>query len=87
MKNGKAAMGPKEYEKIGRLLEEIVATGYSNPSRLMWYSFFRGIAYGLGIFLAGTVVISLVIWGLSLFDQIPIIDRFVQHIINSLQTP
>jgi len=73
-----------DYEKVGKLLEEIVATGYSKPSRLLWYSFIRGIAYGLGIFLAGTVVIGFVLWGLSFFDHIPILGRFVQHIQNSL---
>jgi hypothetical protein len=73
-----------DYEKVGRLMEEVVATGYSRPTRLLWYSFIRGIAYGLGIFLAGTLVVGLVIWALSIFDQVPVIGKFVQHIINGL---
>ncbi|MEK7600147.1 MAG: DUF5665 domain-containing protein [Patescibacteria group bacterium] len=73
-----------DYEKIGILLEDIVAVGYGKPWKLMWYSFIRGLAYGVGIFLAGTVVVGLVIWGLSLFNDIPVIGRFVQNIVNSL---
>jgi len=82
MKNSKSNLDPKDYEKVGRLIEEVVATGYSKPGRLLWYSFIRGIAYGLGIFIAGTVIVGLVVWGLSFFDQVP----GVNHIINSLNT-
>ncbi len=83
MKNANK-MKPAEYEKVGRLLEEVVAAGYSKPSRLLWYSFIRGIAYGFGIFLAGTLVVGIVMWILGLFDQVPIIGRFIEHIINSI---
>jgi hypothetical protein len=73
-----------DYEKIGRLLEDIVATGYSNKPRLLWYNFLKGLAYGFGLFLAGTVLIGFLLWGLSLFDEVPVIGRFVQNITDSL---
>ena len=77
-------MSDKDYEKIGRMLEEIVASGSTNQKRLIWTNFVKGIAYGVGIFLAGTLVIAVVIWVLNLFDHVPLIGPFVEKIINNL---
>ena len=74
----------KDYEKMGRMLEDIFASGSGNVKRLLWYNFVKGIAYGLGIFLGGTIIIAIVIWVLNLFDQVPLIGPLVQNIINNL---
>ena len=74
----------KDYEKMGRMLEDIFASGSGNAKRLLWYNFVKGIAYGLGIFLGGTIVIAIVIWILNLFNQVPLIGPFIQNIIDSL---
>lgn len=74
-----------DYEKIGRMLEDVVASGTGNYKKLLWYNFVKGLAYGFGIFLAGTVVVAIVISVLNLFNDVPIIGPFVQNIINSLQ--
>jgi hypothetical protein len=81
----KSELSSKDYEKIGRLLESIVASGNANVKKLLFYNFVKGIAYGLGIFIAGTVVIGLVIWLLNLFDTAPLIGPFIQNITDYLQ--
>jgi hypothetical protein len=80
-----AKLKTSDYEKIGRMLEDIVASGAGNYRKLLWYNFVKGLAYGFGIFLAGTVVVAIVISVLNLFNDVPIIGPFVQNIINSLQ--
>ncbi len=82
--NKEPKLTQKDYEKVGRLLEEVVASGYSKPYRMLWFSFIRGLAYGLGIFIAGTLVIGLVIWFLGLFNHVPVIGHFVQQVIDGL---
>lgn len=77
-------MTDKDYEKLGRMLEDVVASGSTNHKRLIWTNFVKGLAYGLGIFLAGTLVVAIVIWILNLFNNVPLIGPLVQNIINNL---
>ncbi|HUD03859.1 MAG TPA: DUF5665 domain-containing protein [Patescibacteria group bacterium] len=76
---------PQEYEKMGHMVEDIFLAGAGNIKRLMWLNFLKGIAYGLGIFVAGTIIIGLVLWILSLFNQVPVVGPFVVHITHSLK--
>lgn len=76
-----------EYKAIGKMMEDMYLQHASSTGRLLWYNFVRGIAYGFGIFLAGTVLVGFLLWFLSLFDnsQIPFLSKFVQVLIDSLQ--
>jgi len=74
----------KDYEKMGRMLEEVAQTGYANPKRVLWFSFTKGIAYGFGLFLAGTVVVALVVGILGLFEQVPVVNRITEQVLNSI---
>ena len=54
--------------------------------RMVRINFLRGIAFGLGTFIGGTIVIALVIWILSqTVDLFPWARDFTQHLIDSLQ--
>jgi threonine/homoserine/homoserine lactone efflux protein len=75
-------MTPKDYEKLGKAIEEVYLIGYANPKRFLWFGFLRGIVYGLGIFIGGTIVVALVIWVLSQFNQVPVIGPFVEKIVE-----
>jgi len=86
MKQPEKKLSAKDYEKIGRSMVEITEIGFSNPKRMLWYTFLKGIASGLGIFLAGTLVIGLALWFLGLFDQVPLIGDFIQRILDGLNT-
>lgn len=52
---------------ISKYLKKIYDKGYSNAWRMMWLYFLRGIAYGLGVFLGGTIVVSTVLTILNFF--------------------
>jgi hypothetical protein len=75
----------KDYEKIGRMMEDVVLSGSSNWRKMIWYNFVKGLAYGLGIFLAGTLVIALVIAVLNQFNHVPLVGPLIQNIIDNLQ--
>jgi hypothetical protein len=66
-------------EEVAKALELLFAAGYVDRKRLYIENFFRGIAFGAGSLIGATVVIGLVVWILSLFDQIPFIGPFIDN--------
>ena len=68
------------------LLEELFNDLYQSRSRVYRMNFVRGIFFGLGSVLGGTIVVTLIVWGLNLFTDIPGgIGDFVQRIVESMQ--
>lgn len=78
-------MTPKDYEKLGKALEEVFLVGYSSPKRLLWFGFLRGIVYGLGIFIGGTIIVAIVISVLTQFNDLPIAGPFIEKIVQIVQ--
>jgi hypothetical protein len=79
-------MTAKDYEKLGKALEEVYLIGYANPKRFLWFSFLRGIVYGLGIFIGGTIVVAIVLSVLTQFNSVPVIGPLVEKIVEIVQT-
>lgn len=76
----------KDYEKLGR---EIVFVYESlNPKRGAVYrtAFFRGIAYGVGGVIGATVVIAMLLWVLSLFENLPLIGGFLESLQRTIDS-
>ena len=72
----------KDYEKLGKALEDVYLIGYANPKRFLWFGFLRGIVYGLGIFIGGTIVVAIVISLLTQFNDVPVVGPFIDKIIQ-----
>jgi hypothetical protein len=75
-----------EYQAIGKLLEDTYMANSSTKSKVLWFSFLRGLFYGLGIFIAGTLVVGILIWILGLFDNVPLVGPFIEKIVNNLDS-
>lgn len=75
-------MSVKDYEKIGRMMVEIVGTNYSNKLRFFGFSFMRGVVYGLGIFIGGTIIVAIVIWLLTTFNDAPVIGPILDKLLD-----
>lgn len=73
-----------ELKKLGEMLVNLHELGYTSKRRLIGISFLKGLAYGLGAFIGGTIVIALLLWVLGLFDSVPLLDGVVESIKNSL---
>jgi hypothetical protein len=79
----KRALSSGEREEIRELFEDVYI---SNKWRIMRMNFLRGIFFGLGTFLGGTIVVAVVIWVLSqTVDLFPWAQDFTERLINSLQ--
>ena len=71
-----------QRQVVRELFESIYAT---NKWRIAWMNFLRGIAFGLGTFIGGTIVIAIVVWILSrTIDIFPGARDFMQQLIDSL---
>ena len=76
----------KELIELGRKMQQFYDLGYINKKQALGFSFLKGIATGLGVFIGGTVVIAIVAWGLSFFDQVPLVDQIVDEVVQNLQS-
>jgi hypothetical protein len=68
------------------LLEELFNDFYDDRRNIYKMNFFRGIFFGLGSVLGGTIIVALVIWILSFFVHIPGIGDAVQQAQSTLET-
>lgn len=64
-----------------RFLEELFNDIYAKRRRIYGVNFFRGVSFGLGAFLGGTLVVAILVWLLSQFVDWP----FVEKLIDALQ--
>ena len=67
------------------LIEELLSDMNSNRCSVYKINFVRGIFFGFGSVLGGTVIIAIVIWVLSqLGAVVPFLSDFIQEILDSL---
>ena len=72
-------------EEIAKALEILFAKDYISKKRLYYENFLRGIFFSAGGIIGATIVITLLVWVLSLFDQIPLIGPFFEKTRNTIQ--
>lgn len=69
------------------LLEELFHDVYSHRKYIYQINFFRGIFFGLGSVIGGTIIIALLIWVLSLLAGVfPSLDNLFQNLSQLLET-
>lgn len=77
-----------ENEKGSRqaLLEELFNDFNRNRYEIYKINFFRGIFFGFGSLLGGTMLIVLLVWVLNLTGQlVPSVAGFIDQILNVMQ--
>lgn len=68
-----------DYERIGRVLEAVVTTGYAKRRRLVAANFTRGLFFGLGASLGVSIALALLLWLLTLFSELPFIGELFRQ--------
>lgn len=87
-KKSKANPTKEKDERAARnqILEDLFYDFNSSKGQVYRVNFFRGIFFGLGTVLGGTVLVALMIWSLGQFAQwFPTVSVPVNIITNSLQ--
>lgn len=68
------------------ILEDLFYDFHRRRGQVYWMNFVRGLFFGFGSVLGGTVVIALVVWLLSLLVDLPGgIGDFVQYVVETVQ--
>jgi hypothetical protein len=67
------------------LAEELFYDLYKDRKRIYKINFFRGIFFGVGSVLGGTIVIAIFVWLLSLFVNLPLIGDAFQDAQDTIE--
>lgn len=67
------------------VLEEIFNDLYDNRGRIYKMNFIRGILFGAGSAVGGTLVLALIVWLLSLFVNVPLIGETFKNAQQSIE--
>lgn len=73
------------YEDLGKMLVNIYESGYIDHNQAYKMSFIKGVLSGFGGVLGATILVGLLLWILSLFSSVPLINKLVnnlQHTVN-----
>lgn len=73
------------YEELGKHIATIYETGYISLKKSLKISFLKGVATGIGGVVGATLVITLLLWVLSLFQQIPFIGPISESIRTTIE--
>lgn len=78
----------KDNERGARegLIEDLFYDFHRSRKQVYWMNFIRGIFFGFGSVLGGTIVVALLVWLLSVFvDIFPPLADFVNGIIRAME--
>lgn len=77
----------RDQENGARLsiIEELFNDFYMRRHRVYWANFVRGLFFGFGSVLGGTLLVAIVVWILSQFVHWPGVGEFFQQVTNMLK--
>lgn len=79
-------LSDKEYQQLGRRLENIYLTGYLDKKEMVKMTFLKGIVMGLGSVIGATIVVAILAWVLSLFDTLPLLGPLAERAQDTVQS-
>lgn len=76
----------QKVEAGATLLEELFRDMYMKRWHIYHVNFVRGIFFGFGSVIGGTILIAILIWVLSQFGAlVPAASEFIQQVLDTLQ--
>jgi len=75
----------RNHDEIAKALEILFATDYIDKKKLYVSNFIRGMVFSAGGIIGATIVIALLIWVLSLFDNIPLVGPLFENTRETIQ--
>lgn len=85
----KATQKIKKENELGArraVLEDLFYDFHSSRKQVYAMNFFRGVFFGVGTVVGGTIVVALVVWMLTWLTDIPGgFGDFIQYIVDTVQ--
>jgi hypothetical protein len=69
----------RNHDDIAKALEILFASDYIDKKKLYVSNFIRGMVFSAGGIIGATIVIALLVWVLSLFDNIPLVGPIFEN--------
>lgn len=63
----------KQLLELGKRVGAVIDVAGSSKWQMMSSAFLRGLAQGFGAVVGGTILVALLLWVLSLFNEIPLV--------------
>ena len=73
-----------DYEALGKALYS-VSDVYADKKKLYRVAFIKGLVSGLGGVIGATLLVGLLLWLLSLFNQVPLIGPFTDRVKDTVE--
>lgn len=67
-------------------LEDLFDDYYRQRHKVYRMNFIRGIVFGFGSVIGGTLMIALLLWVLTLFNDIPFVGTFTEKVQHSIES-
>ena len=77
-------MNDKKRVEFAKQVEYMYEAVNPNWRKLLTFSFLKGVATGLGVFLGGTIVVGLLLWILSGLGQLPFLENITHSVEQTL---
>jgi hypothetical protein len=74
-----------DADQAAKALEALFASEYVSKKHLYKANFIRGLFFSLGTIVGATITITLLLWILSLFKQIPLVGPVFDNFRHSVQ--
>lgn len=84
--NKKSKNQTENYDELGKMLVNIYESGYINRNQAYKMSFLKGLVGGLGGVIGATIVVALLIWLLSLLNEVPLIGRLFENLRSTIES-
>lgn len=81
----KEKISDQQRIEFAKQLEEFYESSHANLKKVVTFSFLKGVATGLGVFLGGTIVVALLLWILSQLSWLPFVNDISRAAEQSIQ--
>lgn len=78
-------MSDKKRVEFAKQVEYMYEAVNPNWRKLLTFAFLKGVATGLGVFIGGTIVVTLLLWILSGLGQLPFLDNITDSARNTIE--
>lgn len=85
MPKDESKMSDKKRVEFAKQVEYMYEAANPNWRKLLAFSFLKGMATGLGIFLGGTIIVGLLLWILSGLGQLPFLNEIAESAKDTLE--
>lgn len=81
----KPKLTDKQRVEFAKQIEAFVEASNASWRRVLGFSFLKGIVTGLGVFLGGTIGVALLLWVLTLVNQVPFVGELSESAKQSIE--